>query len=148
VPLEELVVILFAVQTGLVDSAQPSGVAALLQKGLDWLRQHSPQVRGLAYSVGVRAGCHGVWLAVMACMAGQTVWCSTGIRLDEDFHCARCTPGRKQPSSLLKHHGSVLPLPHLLLLLRQVLTGIASSKQLTAKGEKGVREAFAAVLQQ
>jgi hypothetical protein len=43
----------------------------------------------------------------------------------------------------------VLPLPHLLLLLlRQVLTGIASSKQLTAKGEKGVREAFAAVLQQ
>jgi hypothetical protein len=30
-------------------------------------------------------------------------------------------------------------------LLLQVLTGIASSKQLTAKAEKGIAEAFAAV---
>lgn len=38
---------------------------------------------------------------------------------------------------------------HLVLLLPlQVLTGIASSKQLTAKAEKGVQEAFAAVQQQ
>lgn len=51
VPLEELVVILFAVQNGLVDSVQPSGVSALLQKGLDWLRQHNPQVWGHAVNL-------------------------------------------------------------------------------------------------
>lgn len=53
VPLEELVVVLHAVQSGLVDSVQPSGVGALLQKGLDWLRQHNPQVGGQAGGVWV-----------------------------------------------------------------------------------------------
>jgi hypothetical protein len=38
-------VVLFAVQSGLTDSVAPSGVGGLLQKGLDWLRQHNPQVR-------------------------------------------------------------------------------------------------------
>jgi hypothetical protein len=66
VPLEELVVILFAVQTGLVDSAQPSGVAALLQKGLDWLRQHNPQVRGASIATGCLQGRH--------CVCGQLSW--------------------------------------------------------------------------
>lgn len=45
VPLEELSVILYAVQEGLTDGVAPSGVGALLQQGLDWLRQHNPQVR-------------------------------------------------------------------------------------------------------
>jgi hypothetical protein len=44
--LEELVVVLYAVQAGLTDSVPPSGVGQLLQKGLDWLRQHNPQVCG------------------------------------------------------------------------------------------------------
>jgi hypothetical protein len=47
VPLEELAVVLYAVQAGLTDSVAPSGVGGLLQKGMDWLRQHNPQVRYL-----------------------------------------------------------------------------------------------------
>lgn len=31
-------------QSGLVDAVAPSSVGGLLQKGLDWLRQHNPQV--------------------------------------------------------------------------------------------------------
>eukprot|EP00878_Enallax_costatus_P026220 GHUV01028110.1.p1 GENE.GHUV01028110.1~~GHUV01028110.1.p1 ORF type:complete len:164 (+),score=44.34 GHUV01028110.1:846-1337(+) len=44
VPLEELVVILFAIQSGLADTVQPRDVSAFLAEGLDLLRRDNAKV--------------------------------------------------------------------------------------------------------